>query len=184
MKNTKVNFGFISGLEGGPTLTGYVPDPEHSNSGVTIATGFDIGQRSRYELIKMFPAGSSLVNKLSPYCGQKKHDALKVLNVGPLEVTTDEADLIDLCVKSQLLEQLQHRYNRSSDVLFDELNEHVQTVIASVAFQYGNLATRCPAFWQTAITQDWQAMDAELCNFGDRYPTRRKREADYLKLGS
>ncbi|WP_393941438.1 pesticin C-terminus-like muramidase, partial [Shewanella sp. S23-S33] len=43
---TQVNFGFISGLEGGPILQGYVPDPKNSNSGVTIATGFDLGQRS------------------------------------------------------------------------------------------------------------------------------------------
>jgi len=182
MKNTKVNFGFISGLEGGPTLTGYVPDPEHSKSGVTIATGFDIGQRSVEDLQKLLP--QSLLSKLSPYCQVTKHSAKAALNTWPLTITGDEAEVIDLCVKSQLLEQLADRYNRSSDVPFNELSEHEQTVVASVAFQYGNLAKRCPSFWQTAITQDWQAMGAELCNFGDRYPTRRMREADYLKLGS
>ena len=57
----------------------------------------------------------------------------------------------------------------------------MQTVIASVAFQYGYLAKRCPNFWRYAITQNTQAMIRELVDFGDRYTTRRWREASYLK---
>jgi type VI secretion system secreted protein VgrG len=38
-----IDFSFIGQLEGNKT-EGYVPDPENSNSGVTIASGFDIGQ--------------------------------------------------------------------------------------------------------------------------------------------
>jgi hypothetical protein len=180
MNKTKVNFGFISGLEGGPTCTGYVPDPKYSKSGVTIATGFDLGQRSVNDLQTLLP--QALVQKLAPYCGLTKHDAVTALHDTPLSITPDDANLIDLCVKSQLLEQLQHRYNRDSVLPFDLLKEQQQTVIASVAFQYGNLARRCPNFWRAATQQNWHQMAIELRDFGDRYHSRRNREANYLDM--
>ena len=180
MNKTKVNFGFISGLEGGPTCTGYVPDPMHSKSGVTIATGFDLGQRSIDDLQKFLP--QPLVQKLAKYCGLTQQSAVQALHAAPLSITADEAHMIDLCVKSQLLEQLQHRYNRDSALPFDQLKEQQQTVIASVAFQYGNLARRCPNFWRAATQQNWQQMAIELRDFGDRYHSRRNREANYLDM--
>ena len=39
-----IDFTFIEKLEG-YRLEGYVPDAENSQSGVTIASGFDLGQR-------------------------------------------------------------------------------------------------------------------------------------------
>jgi hypothetical protein len=45
------------------------------------------------------------------------------------------------------------------------------------------LAKRCPKFWQAATNADSTAMANELNNFGDSYPTRRRREADYLLKG-
>jgi len=41
-----VDWGFISDREGGQVLTGYVPNASGSQSGVTIGTGVDLGQRS------------------------------------------------------------------------------------------------------------------------------------------
>lgn len=177
---TQVNFGFISALEGGPTLTGYVPDPDKSNSGVTIATGFDLGQRTDSDLVAMLPEHSELVDKLAIYCGYKRGNALSVLAARPLHITEAEALIIDNAVKQQLLNQLQQRYNAASLNEFAALPEAMQTVIASVAFQYGDLARRCPNFWRTAITADSVGMISELQNFGDRYPTRRNKEANYL----
>ncbi len=177
---TKVNFGFISGLEGGPILRGYVPDPKQSNSGVTIATGFDLGQRSASELHRLLPA--PLATKLSAYCGLKKHDAVNALNRSPLNITAAEAEQIDLSVKHQMLTQLVQRYNRAAKVAFDGLPEPMQTVIASVAFQYGDLSKRCPKFWLAATQANTDAMAIELRDFGDRYPSRRHREANYLQL--
>ena len=65
---------------------------------------------------------------------------------------------------------------------FDRIPDQVQTVIASVAFQYGDLSGRCPHFWSTAIRQNWSAMINELEHFGDSYGPRRLREAAYLRL--
>lgn len=181
MNNIKVNYSFISELEGGAQLIGYVPDVANSKSGVTIATGFDIGQRSRECLERMFKAQPQLIDKLLPYCEQHGEHAAMMLNLMPLNITQDEAQLIDEYVKCESINLLAKKYNQHSAIKFEQLPEPMQTVIASVAFQYGNLAKRCPNFWRTAITQNLQAMIDELVNFGDRYTTRRWREASYLK---
>jgi hypothetical protein len=52
-ENQMIDYSFIEKLEGN-TCIGYVPDPENSQSGVTIACGFDIGQRSKNELLEGF----------------------------------------------------------------------------------------------------------------------------------
>lgn len=182
MNNIKVNYSFISELEGGAQLVGYVPDAANSKSGVTIATGFDIGQRSREDLERMFCiAKPSLIDKLVPYCEQHGEHAEMMLKLMPLKVTEDEATLIDRCAKFESLFWLVEKYNQHSAIKFEQLPEPMQTVIASVAFQYGDLAKRCPNFWRTAITQNTQAMIDELVDFGDRYTTRRWREARYLQ---
>ncbi|WP_025821925.1 pesticin C-terminus-like muramidase [Shewanella marina] len=182
MRMTRVNFAFITVLEGGTALHGYVPDAVHSQSGVTIATGFDLGQRSVDELTQLLP--QPLVQKLAPYCHLKKQSAIDALCRFPLELTHDEAEVIDLNVKHQMLAILKKRYDRASAIFFCMLPEQAQTVIASVAFQYGDLAKRCPRFWGFAVTQNWAAMESELREFGDRYSTRRIREANYLSVRS
>lgn len=64
---------------------------------------------------------------------------------------------------------------------FTDLPAAAQTVIASVAFQYGtNLDARAPKFWKAATTQDWKECIKILNNYGDAYPTRRKKEAALL----
>lgn len=176
----KVNFDFIAELEGKAVLNGYVPDPDKSNSGVTIATGFDLGQRSDSDLAAMLPEHSELVDKLAPYCLLKRNRAVAALTRLPLHITNAEAKAIDNAVKQQLIGLLQQRYNLAAPRLFTELPEEMQTVIASVAFQYGDLASRCPKFWQSAVNGWGLGMINELRNFGDRYPTRRNREANYL----
>ncbi len=41
-----IDWDFISSLEGDQRLAGYVPAADVSESGVTIATGVDLGQRN------------------------------------------------------------------------------------------------------------------------------------------
>ena len=168
---SKVNFEFIAKLEGGRRCIGYVPDADNSKSGVTIATGFDLGQRSINDLFQLLP--SRIAKKLSAYCYVKGQAAQQLLSEKPLEINQLEAQLIDVAVKGRLIRKLEQSYNQLSLVAFDQLPEPAQTVIMSVAFQYGDLAKRCPKFWQFAINQDWLGMVNELRNFGDRYPSRR-----------
>jgi len=179
---SSINYAFISELEGGQVLVGDVPDPHHSNSGVTIATGFDIGQRSPDEIDAM-DIPQDLRERLKPYAGIMGQAALDALSAnGGLIITRDEADAIDMAVKTQAYSLLVQGYDSESPgLLFCQLPEPAQTVIASVAFQYGDLAIRTPRFWSFVIVQDWAGAIDELRNFGDRYQSRREREADYLE---
>lgn len=173
-----IDYNFIEQLEGN-TCTGYVPDPENSQSGVTVACGFDIGQRSRGELINQFPP--ALAAKLVPYVGLKKHEAQQKLNEIPLLLSEQESAQVDRYCKSDAMNKLERLWNNSTAKLpFNELSVECKTVVASVAFQYGDLSIRTPNFWQQVISEDWQAALANLREFGDKYPTRRNKEADLL----
>ncbi len=175
-----IDFNFISDREGGRRTTGYVPDPEGSRSGVTIGTGIDLGQMGESDL-EQFDFPSGLKDKLRPYLGIIKFEAVSLLNSMPLQVTDAEAELIDKQVKSRFLRGLERKFNDAAANRFDELPDGVQTVIASVAFQYGDLRTKTPNFWRQITTSDWQGAYSNLRNFGDKYPTRRNLEADLLQ---
>ena len=74
----KIDYKFLSELEGGAKTIGYVQAAGVSKSGVTIATGFDLGQRNEADLKKL-GLSVALVNKLKPYLGKKSKDALDEL---------------------------------------------------------------------------------------------------------
>lgn len=172
----KINWNFIAAREG-TLLRGYVPNPTTSHSGVTIATGFDIGNASADTIASLPP---DLARKLAPYLGLTRIGALHMLQLNPLVITREEANAIDQLVRQDQVLNLEMEYATATKNSFDALPEPAQTVIASVAFQYGNLKERTPHFWGHAVEQDWKAMHADLMNFGDAYPARRKLEAAYL----
>lgn len=181
-----IDWSFISQLEGGRRLAGYVPAAAFSQSGVTVATGCDLGQRSRAE-IDALDIPEALKAKLRPYAGLKTVQAEATLRERPLTLTETEAEALDESVKKPIVDALASRYdaavaNVPGRLPFAELPEPAQTAIASVAFQYGpNLPARTPRFWQAVTGQDWVRAVHELRNFGDAYPTRRRREADLLE---
>lgn len=175
----RIDFEFICQLEG-YSLKGYVPDPEHSRSGVTIASGFDLGQRSAAELKSMFPP--ELANRLMPYVGKVKFDAVSLLRQQPLLISDAEARLINEQAKRSAVDRLVRSWDNSQPCMpFHALAPACATVIASVAFQYGELSTRTPNFWKQVITGQWQDAVHNLRHFGDKYATRRNREAELLQ---
>jgi len=174
-----INFDFIHKLEGS-SLSGYVPCPESSHSGVTIAAGFDIGQCSVSELTDNL--STNLSNKLLPYVGKKRHEADAFVKQHPLQISTAEACELNIYSANNALQRITKEWNHShSEINFSMLPEACATVIASVAFQYGCLNKRTPNFWQQVTSSNWpQAID-NLRNFGDKYATRRNKEADLLE---
>lgn len=194
--SNQIDFTFISKLEGGQILKGYVPNPKFSKSGVTVATGFDLGQRSSHDLTKL-GLPQSLVTKLRPYLGLKQNDAERALKKTSLTISSVEASTIDKAVKKEHIAKLILKYNSakstflqsinsganlSSKGIFAHLPPQAQTVIASVSFQYGvNLDARTPKFWDVVVKEDWIKAIKILKNFGDMYPTRRKKEAKLLE---
>ncbi|GLQ30194.1 pesticin C-terminus-like muramidase [Litoribrevibacter albus] len=178
-----IDYQFLSDLEGGSKINGYVPAAGVSKSGVTIATGFDLGQRSEADLKKL-NLNAVLVAKLKPYLGLKSDSAQKLLKKTPLVITKDQAQAIDKAVKSAHIAQLKLKYNSASGNTkkFSDIPSQAQTVIASVSFQYGvGLNARAPKFWKAVTSQDWKETIKLLKAFGDAYPTRRKKEAALLE---
>jgi len=179
----KIDFSFIAQLEGGQKLDGYVPAATKSKSGVTVATGFDLGARNKTDLLRL-GLSPLLIKKLKPYLGVKSIAADQLVKAFPLKITKIEADSIDKAAKSSIIKYLIQKYDLSVATglkKFEFIAPEAQTVIASVFYQYGNLATETPKFWAEVTAQDWKVAVTLLNNFQDRYPTRRKKEAALLK---
>ena len=181
----KIDYNFLSEREGGRTLFAYVPDGARSKSGATVATGFDLGQRNSADL-EGLNLSRSLINKLTPYLSLKNENASAAIKSNPLMLTPSQADEIDKVVKTAHVKKLIKKYNSSvvkGGARFEELPGGAQTAIASVSFQYGtNLDKATPDFWTAITTQDWAKTKEVLNDFGDRYPTRRKLEANLFVI--
>ena len=186
MANKKgINWDFISAREGGAQLQGYLPMEDGNvidKSGLTVATGFDVGQMSEEELMRS-PLSDEIKAKLSPYVGKKGQDALALTNeMGVPNITPDQSSMIDAYSHKRTLDSLKSNYNKSSGKNFDDLSSEQQTVVASVGFQYGsNLESATPGFWKQVTTDDWDGAHSNLRDFKDKYPTRRNLEADLIK---
>ena len=175
---------FIKELEGPAACTGYVPDDGDEGDvgvepGVTVASGFDLGARDEADL-RSLGLDSDLIDKLYPYLGLEGSEAIAVLEDLPLEIEPWEAEQIDAASHDRAEYRVESYWDRDSGTPWGDLTDAQQTVIASVAWQYGSPWRRCPRFWGAAVGGDWDSVVAELKDFGDSFPTRREREADYL----
>lgn len=179
----QIDWAFIEQQEGNET-TGYVPRDStgqtFGNSGVTIGSGFDLGQHDR-AYMERIGIPDRLVDILAPYTGLQRQDAIDYLAANPLTLSAADTRIINERVKTDKAQEIIDAYDAASSVNFADLPVGAQTVIASVAFQYGYLPTRTPRFWGLVTQQDWDGAINELRNFGDDYGPRRNREADYLE---
>lgn len=178
-----IDYKFLSDLEGGSRVVGYVPAVGVSKSGVTIATGFDLGQRNESDL-KSLKLNDELIAKLEPYLGVKGADAQALLKKSPLSITAIQAQAIDKAVKSSHIFRLKLKYNTApgNKKKFVDIPAAAQTVIVSVSFQYGvGLSVRAPKFWKAVTSQDWPEAVKILKSFRDAYPTRRRKEAALME---
>jgi hypothetical protein len=173
---------FLRSVEGFE-IKGYVPKDRDINdkvpSGVTIGTGFDLGQQTLAGF-KKFAFSETLYNKLKPYVGLKGVVARDKLALLPLRLTNLEADELDKKVKQGYYTRLVKEYEARSDLTFTTLAVGKQTAIFSVFFQYGSLS-RTPRFREAVCKGQWKKAIAELRNFGDNYVKRRNMEADLME---
>tara|TARA_R110000782_G_scaffold27817_5_gene70073 strand:- start:249 stop:785 length:537 start_codon:yes stop_codon:yes gene_type:complete len=174
---SEIDFGFIKELEGFK-LTGYVPKEkgkELGTSGVTIASGFDLGAHNINDLAGL---PEDLIQKFSPYLGLQGKEASN--KASSLKITKEEADVVNAYAANRSVLRLKDRYENTTGESFDSLTPRQQTVMASVNFQYGTLETKTPNFWKQVTTGDWDGAERNLRDFGDKYSSRRNKEADYL----
>jgi hypothetical protein len=171
---SNIDFDFILKQEGFETK-GYVPDAENSKSGVTIASGFDLGARKESDLIGL---PQDIINILKPFLGFQGAEASEI--APNLEVTEDQAKIINEFAKSEAITRLKSKWENATGTSFDDLGTEQATVLASVAFQYGDLESRTPNFWKQTTSGDWVGAYKNLLKFGDRYTSRRLDEAALL----
>jgi GH24 family phage-related lysozyme (muramidase) len=173
--NSNIDFDFILEQEGFETQ-GYVPEATRSKSGVTIASGFDLGARNENDL-KGLP--QDIIDTLKPYLGVKGTEAENI--AGALNITEEQGKIINEFAKKQAVKNLKTKWEETTKTSFDKLPKEKATVLASVAFQYGDLESQTPNFWRQTTNNQWMEAYNNLLNFGDIYKSRREREAEYLK---
>lgn len=172
-----INWSFINGLEntsGGCALKGYWPG---GKSGVTISDGVDLGY---YSPAMAKALSQDLQDAIAPFLGLKGTEAETALFSKALVLTPDECDALEAPKRDEMLEALYSAYHGATGQDFKALPDAAQTVMASLQWQYGAMPERCPTFWRLCCARDWAGVINELRHFGDKYPTRRNREADYL----
>lgn len=188
-------------LEGPQALQGYVPchkvaggsanykgigDPAAYKamgaSGVTIATGLDLGQTDAATL-SQYGLDAGIINFVRPYLGLKKDAALHKLHNLPLTISPETATALDNAVHAGYL----HRYvipayNKAAIQPFADLPKQAQAVIFSLCFQKGCTGVRkdWPKVWNFLALQDWPAAADELLHGFTQYAKRRAVEGREL----
>lgn len=196
-----IDWDFLDKQEGVDYVNGYVPVDKHGNvierSGVTIATGVDIGQMSENDLYKLLweqpgeltrDEVGALYEKLVPYTNKTRDEALEYLKGRSLTINRREAKFLSRAAKAKTLRELWAHWNTHSDVEFGDLPEGVRTVLVSLAYNLGsNLPKYYPNTWKVFIDgakkDDWDIAIDWLSDFPAKsaaLKARRKREAEYL----
>jgi len=178
----QVDVDFIAQNEGGVILKGYVPEAATTRSGVTIGMGVDLGQRTPEDLNAM-QISQALKDQLTPYLGLQGEDAASFLQANPLQITAADAATLDSAALNPIITAVQTNYDAAQPpVAFADLAAEAQTALVDLAYQYGTgLAKATPHFWGDVTQGNWSKAVAELKNFGDKYPTRRNREAALIQ---
>lgn len=193
------------GIEGPQQLKGYVPCNKTGGgtanyrgaesgspggfsamgaSGVTIATGADLGQTTRATLVGygLDPYHADL---FTPYYGLKRDDALIALYKRPLTIGRDTAEALDTTLHAGYLTLVAARYDRDNPATpFADLPRQAQAVIFSYLYQRGagGGPRNAKNTWAALLRGDWADASARFCNAGlwDGYHGRRAMEGKLL----
>jgi GH24 family phage-related lysozyme (muramidase) len=182
-----IDFVFISRLEDGQHLSGYVPNRNGvaiQRSGVTIATGFDIGQHNSFDLNKIFgygPENADLKALYTPYLELRRGEAIAFLEANPLTITQEQADRTDAAVMSQMVPRVARAFNDATKGNLYQLPAQAQTVIFSLGYQFG--PDGIPKNVMTMINDgDYSGAATVIQNMGrNEHTYRRTQEANLLR---
>lgn len=173
-----IDLDFLAGVEG-RKRQGYVPNA--GQSGVTVGTGFDLGQHSLGEVQSLLSDTPDLVNRLAPYVGLKRDQAKRILSSLPLELSDEEVDKVDRRVVGKMAGDLKGQYEQAGGN-WNALTPQQKTALYSVAHQYGvgGLQKNKSDVWRNAVTGDWSGVERSLRDPNQQYASRRAQEADLL----
>ena len=193
------------GIEGPQQLRGYIPchtkngqsanyrgpesgAPENFSamgiSGVTIATGVDLGQTNAETLLRNGLDGG-IVNMLRPYFMLRNNAAIAKLHALPLTVahdTANELDRITLAVHARIISARYDSFHPPTP--FEELPWQAQAAIFSLLYQRGTgVSAKAPNTWAALVRGDWKDAATRLGTpaFWDGHQARRTLEGALLK---
>lgn len=194
--------GFLATVEGPRQTRGYIPcrkksggsanytggsNPENyiamGVSGVTIATGCDLGQTDQATMLA-YGLDVMIAARFGPYFGKKKDAAIRTLHQWPLEITAKQAEAVDRAVHHGYLDRyVRPFWNRHCRVKFDDLPKAAQAVAMSVCFQKGcgGVKRDWPRLWKYLTQCDWASASHELQNGFRQYASRRRTEGKLLE---
>lgn len=192
---------FLSKVEGACQTQGYIPCHKKPSgtanyrgganphlytamgaSGVTIATGCDLGQTS-YQTMVEYGLAPAIAELFRYYYGKKKDLAIAALHQRPLIITQAQAEATDMAVHKGYLDRyVRPAFESASGRRFDALPDQAQAVIMSVCFQKGCGGVRkgCPRLWSYLINAEWSRAATELCTGFSEYVSRRRQEGRLL----
>ena len=173
--------GGTANYKGGARPERYIP---MGASGVTVATGVDLGQTSEAELTSMgVPHG--IIVKVRPYLGLKKVKAVFALYKRPLLIQKADADTLDECMHRHHARMISERYDREAGRgAFENLPWQAQAVIFSLLYQCGCTGgpKKDPVTWQALVQKNWLTASKRLMTkeYWSGYHNRRRKEGEIL----
>lgn len=181
-----IDWNFLQSVEGKENTT-YIPMSNGKviqNSGVTVGTGVDLGQQSAARLRKI-GVSEDIINKLKPFFGKTKQDAVKARDKhGDVTLSDEEVFAIDEALKRDTLKRVKSWYNKDNKLGQDwsDLSDRQQTVVLSTFYNHG--LDGAPNFKKQVETGDWTGAIENLRNFysskDNELHSRRVKEAQYL----
>lgn len=181
-----IDWYIIEEFEGGLKTDGYVPKKHGKvigNSGVTIGGGVDLGSRSASSLRDLH-VSPEIVEILMPYLGLKGIAADRQVSAYPVRLSRGQARALTEAVKAGIVREVSGAYEKGSGRAWEQLPDRAQTVIASLAFNFGSqLWVEMKTTWGMIVANDWARLSRWLRQFPGKQPEldkRRKQEGIHL----
>ena len=151
-------------------------------SGVTIATGVDLGQTD-VATLKKIGVIDAVIEQLMPYIGLRRDDAIRALHRQPLVVLDDVAAMLDHCMHKHHLKIILARYDRDAGAgAYADIPWQAQAVVYSLLYQMGTGSpSKMPKTWRALVGKNWKEAAEELMSENWKgYKSRRKAEGKLL----
>ncbi len=206
-ENIDLDFSFLEKHEGKKRLYGYVPQCTQKTidkgrpiclnkkagdvigrSGVTVSTGFDLGQFNEADL-RRIGINQALITKLSPFLTKKKKEALTALgdfekkNNLKFTITPAEEREISNKLKSKYYADVQNAMEKKyGEGSFKSLPTNAKTAVFSMLYQFG-IATdnaEVKKAIDAIMKKDYSTASTDLKKVKS-YSDRRKDEAKLLE---